>query len=163
MNFFDPKIPKKKIIVEILHTQSAQYLLKCVLFLNASSKYSDATIETLQEFLQNCGQFIPAKQATAEKYSENDENNIISLYNTSSIIYIKEYGTCSPSELKDLFEIHITLNNKSSLKLSLSRNFIDYNTRLADYVNTPTTFLKFIKNKSFIHLNKNFIFSMRTI
>ncbi len=159
MDFFDPKIPKKKVMVEILHTHSSQYLLKCVLFLNTNSKYSEVKPETMQEFLHNCGQFIPTRQATSDNYNDTANANLISLYNVNSIIYIKELNTCTPDELKDLSNIQITLNNKSSLKLSISKSTMG--NRLAEYVNSPSLFLKFIKGKSYIHLNKNYIFSIR--
>ena len=156
MNFFDPKIPKKKVVVEILHTHSSQYLLQCILFLNSSSKYSGVTTETIQEFLHNCGQFIPSQ-------TDKTDTNTTYLYNINEIIYIKESETCTPDEMKVLSKIQITLNNKSSLKVSVNKSIMGQNSRLAEYVNSPSLFLKFIKNNTYIHLNKNYIFSLKNV
>ena len=157
MDFFDPKIPKKKVVVEILHTHSSQYLLKCMLFLNPSSKYSNANAETIEEFLYNSGQFIPIQQAAM------GNSPTTSLYNVNKIIYIKESGTCPPEELEGQPNVLVTLNNKMTFKLLISKNMMGQNNRLAEYANSPPLFLKFIKNKSYIYLNKKFIFSMRNI
>ena len=148
-------------MVEILHTHSSQYLLKSILYLNPSSRFSEDQTETLQEFLHNCGQFIPTKQVTSGNNSYKADTNPTMLYNVKNIIYFKECGTCTPDELKDLSNVLITLKNKSSLKLTLSKSVMGQNNRLTEYVNTSALFLKFIKNKSFIHINKDYIFSIR--
>ena len=163
MDFFDPKIPKEKVIVEILHTQSTHYLLKCILFLNTSSKYSEIKSETMHEFLHNCGQFIPIQQPTTGKSNDKAKTNSTSLYNKNEIIYIKESKTHVPEEQRDLLNVQVILCNKSSLKLSICKSFMGENNRLAEYTNNPSNFLTFIKYNSHIHINKNHIFSIKAI
>ncbi len=164
MDFFDPKIPKKKVLVEILHTHSSQYLLKCMFFLNTSSKYRSGMSETVQEYLHNCGQFVPIKQVTyntAKKTETSPET--ISLYNINEIIYIKETSICMPEDTKDLMDLIVTLKNKSTIKLAVTKNIMGHYTRLAEYSNSSIQFLKFVKNNIYIYINKDYIFSMKNI
>ena len=164
MNFFDPKIPKNKVLVEILHTHSSQYLLKCMLFLNASSKYRSGMPETVQEYLQTCGQFIPIKQVTYNTAKKIESSpDAISLYNINEIIYIKETSICMPEDTNDLMGQIVTLKNKSTIKLAVTKNIMGNYTRLAEYANSSIQFLKFVKNNIYIYINKDYIFSMKNI
>jgi hypothetical protein len=159
MDFFDPKIPKREVVVKMLHSLSSQYLMKCVLFLNATSKYSANRTETLQEFLQDCGLFIPAKMIISEKKSEQKKEPV-TLYNINEIIYIEEPETHIPDENIKLTNVKVTLKNKSTVTLQVNKSIMGQYSRIAEYANKSPTFLKLIKNNSYIHLNKNYIFSL---
>lgn len=114
MQFFDFKVPKNNVLVEILYAHGPGYPQKCVIFLDTTSRYSNKA-ETVFEFLQSNTKFIAVRQVASEKYAK-DDLTFSAIYNTDNIIYIKEINKCKAEDLEHSENILLTLSNNRTVR-----------------------------------------------
>jgi hypothetical protein len=137
----DYKVSKKEKRVDILFHINQPKMEECILFLNQYSRFGRGE-ETLSEFLNTSGKFIPVEICKSGKRT---------IVNIHDVIYILEKERARFFAQKKML---LLLKDKTEIEVGHFENLPDFNCRILDFLNKDEPFASFLFKGAKIYINK---------